>query len=175
MKKISRRNMIGIAGMSAAGSLIGTSAFSGLSVAALNKLKIIVVGAHPGDPECGCGGSIALFTAEGHEVIAAYLTRGGGGIQGKSDEEASAIRTEEALKACKILNARPVFFKQTDGNCVITKDSYNELNDFIRRENPDIVFTHWPIDSHRDHRICSILTYDAWISMEKKSHFIITK
>jgi LmbE family N-acetylglucosaminyl deacetylase len=168
MKKISRRNMIGIAGISAAGSLIGPPAFSGLTVSDGTKMKIIVVGAHPGDPECGCGGSIALFTAEGHEVIAAYLTRGGGGIQGKSDEEASGIRTEEALKACKILNARPVFFKQTDGNCEITRDSYNELNDFIKRENPDIVFTHWPIDSHRDHRICSILTYDAWISMGKK-------
>jgi LmbE family N-acetylglucosaminyl deacetylase len=32
----------------------------------------------------------------------------------------------------------------------------------IEAEQPDMVITHWPIDSHRDHRVCSILVYDAW-------------
>jgi LmbE family N-acetylglucosaminyl deacetylase len=172
MKNISRRNMIGISGLSAVGSLIGAPAFSkfsGKSNSSGKKLKIIIVGAHPGDPECGCGGTIALFAAEGHEVVSAYLTRGGAGIKGKSYEEAAKIRTDEALKACKILNSRAEFLGQIDGSCEITKNSYVEINDFIKRENPDIVFTHWPIDSHRDHRICSILVYDAWLKMEKKS------
>jgi LmbE family N-acetylglucosaminyl deacetylase len=160
--------MIGISGLTAAGSLIGSSSLSKITGSAASKLKIIVVGAHPGDPECGCGGTIALFTAAGHEVIAAYLTRGGAGIAGKSYEEASRIRTGEALKACKILNAKAEFFGQLDGNCVINQNSYSEVNDFIKRENPDIVFTQWPIDSHRDHRICSMLAYDSWIDMKKK-------
>jgi LmbE family N-acetylglucosaminyl deacetylase len=171
MKKISRRNMIGLSGMSAVASLAGINTISkssGMHGSPSGKLKIIVVGAHPGDPECGCGGTIALFTSAGHEVVAAYLTRGEAGIQGKSYEEAGNIRTDEALKACKILKCRPAFLGQTDGNCEIKSDSYAPVNDFIKKENPDIVFTHWPIDSHRDHRICSILTYDAWIAMEKK-------
>ena len=25
-----------------------------------------------------------------------------------------------------------------------------------------MVITHWPIDSHRDHRVCAVLVYDAW-------------
>jgi LmbE family N-acetylglucosaminyl deacetylase len=168
MKSISRRSMIEISGLSAVGSLIGASTFSKFSRTTGNKLKIIVIGAHPGDPECGCGGTMALFASEGHEVVSAYLTRGGAGIQGKSYEEASQIRTEEALKACKILNTRAEFFAQLDGNCEITNKSYTEINNYIRKENPDIVFTQWPIDSHRDHRICSILAYDAWINMGKK-------
>jgi LmbE family N-acetylglucosaminyl deacetylase len=171
MKSISRRNMIGLSGMSAVASLAGVRTISensdepGLQS---KKLKIIVVGAHPGDPECGCGGTIALFTAAGHEVVAAYLTRGEAGVQGKSYEEAGKIRTDEALKACKILKCRAEFLGQIDGSCEIKKNSYAPVNDFIKKENPDIVFTHWPIDSHRDHRICSILAYDAWIAMEKK-------
>src|SRR5262249_46225081 len=26
-----------------------------------------------------------------------------------------------------------------------------------------VVFAHWPIDTHRDHRAASLLTYDAWL------------
>ena len=101
-------------------------------------------------------------------MVAAYLTRGEAGVQGKSYEEAGKIRTDEALKACEILKCRAEFLGQIDGSCEIKKNSYAPVNDFIKKENPDIVFTHWPIDSHRDHRICSILAYDAWIAMEKK-------
>lgn len=111
---------------------------------------------------------MALLAEEGHEVVAAYLTRGEAGIPGKSFEEAAKIRTAEATKACKILNARAEFLGQTDGSCEITKDRYAQMHDFFDREKPDIVFTHWPIDSHRDHRICSVLVYDAWISLGKK-------
>ena len=30
------------------------------------------------------------------------------------------------------------------------------------------MFTHWPIDSHRDHRVASYLVYDAWLKGGKK-------
>jgi hypothetical protein len=33
------------------------------------KCKIVVTGRHPGDPEYGCGGTIARLTATGHEVV----------------------------------------------------------------------------------------------------------
>jgi len=33
------------------------------------RLKVVVSGGHPGDPECGCGGTIARYTALGHEVV----------------------------------------------------------------------------------------------------------
>ena len=171
MKNISRRDMVQLSGLSAAGSLIGVSAFSkasGKNKPSGNKLKIIVMGAHPDDPESGCGGTMALFSEAGHEVVSAYLTRGEAGIPGKSHEEAARIRTEEALKACKILNARAEFLGQIDGSTEITKERYTEINNFFERENPDIVFTHWPVDSHRDHRICSILVYDAWLNLGKK-------
>src|ERR1044072_786757 len=37
-----------------------------------------------------------------------------------------------------------------------------------RKENPNVVFTHWPIDNHPDHRAISMLVYDAWLHMRKK-------
>jgi hypothetical protein len=48
------------------------------------KLKILVAGGHPGDPEYGCGGTIARYSEAGNEVVLLYLNRGEGGIQGKS-------------------------------------------------------------------------------------------
>ena len=31
-----------------------------------------------------------------------------------------------------------------------------------------MVFTHWPIDNHSDHRAISMLVYDAWLRMSKR-------
>jgi len=131
------------------------------------KLKILVIGAHPDDPETGCGGTMALYSGLGHEVVAVYLTKGERGISGKSLDESAEIRTKEAIEACKILYAKPLFIGQIDGECEINKDRYDDLHKIIEVEKPDIVFTHWPVDSHRDHRICSLLTYDAWMRSDK--------
>ena len=38
------------------------------------KLKIVVFGGHPDDPESGAGGLIATLTRQSHEVICAYGT-----------------------------------------------------------------------------------------------------
>ena len=172
MKGISRRKALSISTMSLFGSTIGLS--SGLVKAkTMNlevnaKLKMIVVGAHPDDPETGCGGTMLLWSNAGHEVIAAYLTKGEAGIPGKSHAESAAIRTKEAEKACTILKARPEFLGQIDGACEINAKRYKEVYEFVDSEKPDIVLTHWPIDTHRDHRACSLLVYDAWLRSGRK-------
>jgi hypothetical protein len=73
------------------------------------KLRVVVFGAHPDDPESGCGGLIALLTEAGHEVIVAYATcfRGDRKIGGQPE---GLVRRREATAACEILGARPHFF-----------------------------------------------------------------
>lgn len=34
-----------------------------------SRFKVVVLGGHPDDPETMAGGTIALFTAQGHEVV----------------------------------------------------------------------------------------------------------
>ena len=41
-----------------------------------NRLKVMVTGGHPGDPECGCGGTIARHSDAGHDVLLMYLNTG---------------------------------------------------------------------------------------------------
>src|SRR5207253_6739399 len=53
------------------------------------KLNVVVVGAHPDDPESGAGGTMARMADLGHEVVAIYLTRGEAGIAGKAHEESA--------------------------------------------------------------------------------------
>jgi len=133
------------------------------------KLKVLVAGAHPDDPETGCGGTMLRYALAGHEVIAYYLTRGEAGIPGKTHTEAARIRTAELEKACRILHARPLFGGQIDGDTEVNKSRYEEVRQMMEREKPDVIFTHWPVDTHRDHRACSLLIYDAWLSMGRQA------
>lgn len=124
--------------------------------------KVLVIGAHPDDPESMCAGTMLKLKAMGAEVVAVYFTSGEAGIVGKTHEQARTIRQAEARKACEVLGVRAVFMTQTDGNAEVNKERYAEMKALIEAEKPDMVITHWPIDSHRDHRVCSILVYDAW-------------
>ena len=124
--------------------------------------KVLVIGAHPDDPESMCAGTMLKLKEMGAQVVAVYLTSGEAGIPGKTHQEARTIRQAEARKACEVLGVRAVFLTQIDGNAEVNKERYAEMKALIEAEQPDMVITHWPIDSHRDHRVCSILVYDAW-------------
>lgn len=134
-----------------------------------DKKKVVVVGGHPDDPECGCGGTIAKLIENGHDVTLLYLTNGDEGVEGKSNEEAAAIRKAESIASCKVLGAKPLFANQVDGETVMNNDEMARFEKLLWAENPDVVFTHWPLDSHKDHQIASILTMQAW--MEAKTIF----
>ena len=129
----------------------------------VQKLKVLVAGGHPDDPESGCGGTIARYVAAGHSVTVFYLTRGEAGIDGKSHEESARIRTAEAERACALLGASPRFGGQVDGSTHIDAAAYDAMRAVLDEERPDVIFTHWPVDTHRDHRAASLLVYDAWL------------
>jgi LmbE family N-acetylglucosaminyl deacetylase len=138
----------------------GASAAEQTSAAA-GALRVVCVGGHPDDPESGCGGTLARYVERGHQVTIIYLTRGEAGIRKKSHQEAAAIRTAEAEEACRILGAKPVFAGQIDGDTEVNRGRMQALAALISAEHPDVIFTHWPIDTHPDHQAASILTMQA--------------
>src|SRR5436305_12673252 len=89
-----------------------------------SRLRVIVVGGHPGDPEAGCGGTVANYADQGHEVTVLYLTRGEAGVAGKGAGEAADMRMAEAREACRILKAKPVFADQIDGATELNEARY---------------------------------------------------
>jgi LmbE family N-acetylglucosaminyl deacetylase len=132
------------------------------------KMKIVCIGGHPDDPESGCGGTLAKFAASGHDVTIIYLTRGEAGISGKSHDEAAEIRSKEALMACTILNAKPVFAGQVDGETIMNNEWLTKMRELISAEKPNIVFAHWPVDSHKDHQVASLLAIQTWMRSSEK-------
>lgn len=131
-------------------------------------LKVVCVGAHPDDPESGCGGTLARYSAEGHNVTVVYLTRGERGIPGKSLAEAGTIRTAEAEAACRILGATPRFAGQIDGDTMVSTALIRAFTALIRAEAPDVLFAQWPIDSHPDHQAGSMLAMRAYFASDPK-------
>ena len=77
----------------------------------------------------------------------------------------------EARKACEILKARPLHAGQLNGQAIVDAAHSESFRKIIEAEHPDILFTHWPIDNHADHRAISMLAYDAWLKMGKRFAF----
>jgi LmbE family N-acetylglucosaminyl deacetylase len=148
--------------------ILSLPGFSSTQKDPAKKLTIVCVGGHPDDPESGCGGTLARFAAAGSAVTIMYLTRGEAGIPGKPHGETANIRTQESLEACKILHTKPVFAGQIDGDTIMNNEWVQKLQGLLVQEKPDIVFTHWPVDSHKDHQIASLLTIQCWIRAPDK-------
>ncbi len=161
----SRRKFISNASLLAPG--LSLSAFAGNTPPG-KKWSVVCVGGHPDDPESGCGGTLSKLANAGHQVTVIYLTRGEAGIAGASHTDASVTRTREAELACKIMNAKPIFAGQIDGDTVVNNEWTSKVRKLIETQNPDIVFTHWPIDSHKDHQAASMMTIQAWMQGGKK-------
>lgn len=125
------------------------------------KLKIVVTGGHPGDPEYGCGGTVARLSWLGHEVVLLYLNDG-------AWETSAAIRIAEAKAACEILKARPVYANQQNGHAIVDNATYKAFEQIIETENPDAVLNQWFIDNHPDHRAIANLTYEAWKQLKRR-------
>src|SRR5438105_3892282 len=131
---VSRRGFV--AGSVAALAVPGQAAEEARAAQEGKGLRVVCVGAHPDDPESGCGGTLARYAAAGHRVTVLYLTRGEGGIKGKSADDAAAIRSAEAEEACKLLGARPVFVGQIDGATEVNRERAQALRKLLLAEEP---------------------------------------
>jgi LmbE family N-acetylglucosaminyl deacetylase len=148
MKRISRRDMLGKASLAATTVAVGlplraTAAEPLAATTAAGtkpRFKVIVAGGHPGDPEYGCGGTIARYTDLGHEVVLLYLNRGEW-PENPLLEDAKSVRIAEAKRACEILKARPAYAGQINGAAIVDSAHYEKFHRLLEAEQPTVVFT----------------------------------
>jgi LmbE family N-acetylglucosaminyl deacetylase len=137
------------------------------------KLKVVVVGAHVDDPQSGCGGTIARYADLGHDVVALSLTRGDSESIAASlhmpMQELAAKRYADAQRSCALLHCQMVALQYLNRGIEVTEGRYKEFGAALSDQKPDVIFTHWPIDTHPDHRAASMLTYEAWLRAGKKT------
>ena len=136
--------------------------------------NILVVLAHPDDPEFFCGATLARWARAGHDIQYQLLTCGDKGWNPTTPSEMTpealcALRHEEQSRAAKIIGVRAVHFLDLpDGYLVPSIDLRREIVRLIRRHKPDILVTCDPQNlfasyglNHPDHRYCGQLVLDA--------------
>jgi LmbE family N-acetylglucosaminyl deacetylase len=126
------------------------------------KLRVVVFGAHPDDPESGCGGLIGLLTKAGHEVVVGYLTCYRDDRKIGMEPEAQARRREASL-ACQILGAKPHFFDYAHEKLFADPATLEAISDWLKKVSPDVVVTHWPLDTHPNHHVTSSLVWQCYV------------
>jgi len=135
--------------------------------------KILVILAHPDDPEFFCGGSIARWTSSGHSVSYCLLTRGD---KGTSDPTMTTgrlarIRETEQRAAARILGVTDVeFLDYEDGYLIPDIEMRKQVVRVIRKTRPDVLVTCDPTNffisdrylNHPDHRAAGQVVADAY-------------
>jgi LmbE family N-acetylglucosaminyl deacetylase len=128
---------------------------------AAKKLRVVVFGGHPDDPESGAGGLVATLTRQGHEVVLAYGTafRGDRRFFGRPEGE---VRRQEAAAACRVLGATPKFFPYAHEQLVADAPTLRAISAWLEEVRPDVVVTHWPLDTHPNHHVVSSLVWQCY-------------
>lgn len=124
--------------------------------------RVLVVAAHPDDPEFHFGATIAALVSDGAAVSYVICSDGvqGGGDLSVTDEKVAAIRAAEQRAAAAVLGVRQVtFLGCRDGQLAPTVGLRRMITSELRRHRPSLVLTHYPrrvLDipveaSHPDH------------------------
>lgn len=134
-----------------------------------NWKRILVFSAHPDDEILGVGGTIAKLSNLGKEVFVVTFAIGETSYSSiEMKEKIRELRLKEAEECNKVLGIkeRIILYKPNQG---ITNDreTYQECVKIIRKYKPDVIFTHYKEDKHRDHRAVWEITDEArWKAAE---------
>jgi len=134
--------------------------------------KVLVLLAHPDDPEFFCGATIARWAAAGHKITYWLMTCGDKGTSDRElrSEELCSMRQEEQKKAAAVLGVEEVnFLGYPDGYLVADLELRCEITRIIRKVRPDIIVTCDPLNlypggtrlNHPDHRAAGQVVLDA--------------
>jgi LmbE family N-acetylglucosaminyl deacetylase len=138
----------------------------------ISKKRILVILAHPDDPEFFCGALISKWALSGHEIHYCLLTKGQKGARDTrlSEEEIAEIRVKEQNQAARSLGVKTVtFLNYIDGELVPDLQMRREVVRAIRMIRPHIVVTSDPQNyfpgpnriNHPDHRAAGQVVVDA--------------
>ena len=126
----------------------------------LDQLKILIIAAHPDDETLGCGGSIAKWSKNGHEVHVLIMAEGATSRdksrdRGTRQKELSHL-ARSAKKAGEILGVASVELLDYPDNrmdSVDLLDVVKSVEEHIDKNKPNVVVTHHSGDLNIDHQI----------------------
>ncbi len=136
------------------------------------RKKILVVLAHPDDPEFFCGGTLARWANEGHIIHYCLITNGNKGSDDPdiTPVELAKLRENEQNSAAKIIGVKSIEnLDYDDGTLLADLNVRKDVVRVIRKVKPDILVScdpmnYFPNDgyiNHPDHRTAGQISLDA--------------
>lgn len=116
-------------------------------------MKVLILAAHPDDEVLGCGATAARLVREGHMVIPVILCENASVRYG---EKMQGYLEECALKSAEILGiVKPIFLGLPDQklDTFSALEMAQILEETIKANKPDIIFTHHSGDINKDHQV----------------------
>lgn len=124
-------------------------------------LRVMVIGAHPDDPDINFGGSAIRFVEEGARVRFISVCNGDKGHRNMTSKALAERRFGEMQRSAAKLGIESY---KTLGcpDCELepSLEWRRRLTKVIREFAPHLIFTHRTCDYHADHRACGTLMMD---------------
>lgn len=124
--------------------------------------RLMVIGAHPDDPDIVAGCLAVKLISEGAEVVFVSLTNGCMGHHRLSPEDTARTRRAETQEAKRRFGLKDyIVLDNDDCQLAATYENRMKVARIIREFAPDFVATHRTNDYHVDHRTTGQLVMDA--------------
>lgn len=114
-------------------------------------MKVLAIGAHFNNVEIGCGGTLARYVAEGHEVTIYTAATKGVLTADRVEADKSGLAFQNAQESAKLIGAKLICGGFETLHLEFNDDLNAKLTHLLNKEKPDLIFTHFPGDPQHDH------------------------
>ena len=114
--------------------------------------RVLVIAAHPDDELLGCGGTVALHTANGDEVTSVIVCEGESLRYGE-DGVGQKDHIQEAARVLGVKEARTLKFPDQKLDTFTLTDIITPLEKVVADVQPNIIYTQYGGDINRDHEL----------------------
>lgn len=124
--------------------------------------RVLAIGAHLDDIELGCGGALVRAARAGHCVRmiclsdSSYTNYDGAVLRTREEALREGYAAAEAL-GCNELEVLDFPTKDIPDDSRVVEALDKRISEF----KPDVIFTHWPFDTHQAHRGAALATIAA--------------
>jgi LmbE family N-acetylglucosaminyl deacetylase len=118
--------------------------------------RVLVVAPHPDDEAIAIGGCLALHSLAGSVITSVFVTRD------RPTRDGTVLRRGEADESARVLGFDYRFLDVPDGMVSHHEQIVSRrLSDILDETKPDVVFSPFPGDHHRDHQAVAVSTCRA--------------
>jgi LmbE family N-acetylglucosaminyl deacetylase len=113
----------------------------------IERQRVLVIAPHADDESIAIGGSLALHRRAGSTIDIAFVT------SDSPRKDGRVVRRDEADRASKVLGFEYRFLEVPDGRVSRNEElTAEKLSSLFRSIQPDVVYSPFPGDHHRDHQ-----------------------